>query len=148
MKGKNFFQTIRLQAKPTAVAFWQFLKRTFSDKKNLIRFVLAAIAVIVVDQLFPSGKVVIAGLGVTFFIIMTQIALMISARHVLPKMKLPFNLYTYGAYLFTMFTLLLYLYDWIMWYFDTSDDYWVALYSLIIAVFNCIIEDLLKDDLH
>jgi uncharacterized membrane protein YvlD (DUF360 family) len=148
MKGETFFQKIRQQVKPMAIASWDFLKRTFSDKKNIIRFSLAALAIVVTDQLFPSGKVVIAGFGVTLFIILTQVALMISATHVLKKIKLPFNLYSYGAYLWIAFTLLLFLYDWMLWYFETSNDYWVALYSLIIAFFNCIIENLLQDDLH
>ena len=144
----EFIQKIRQKIQSAAMACLTFLKETFSDKKNIIRFSLAALAVVIVDQLFPSGKVVIAGFGVTLFIIMTQIGLMISGPYALPKMKLPFNLYTYGVYLFASFSLLLFFYDWILWYFETSDDYWVALYSLILAVFNCIIEDLLKDDFH
>ena len=148
MKGETFFQTIRKRAKPAVIASWDFLKRTFSDKKNIIRFSLAALAIVVTDQLFPSGKVVIAGFGVTLFIILTQIVLIISAPYVLKKVKLSFNLYSYGTYLWIAFTVLLFLYDWMLWYFETSNDYWVALYSLIIAVFNCIIEDLVKDDLH
>jgi len=148
MKVRELIEKIRHQAKPTAIISWEFLKRTFSDKKNIVRFALAAIAVIVVDQLFPSGKVVIAGFGVTLFIIVTQIALMISAPHALKKIKLTFNLYSYGAYLCIAFTLLLFLYDWMLWYFETSDDYWVALYSLIIAVFNAIIHDLIYNEEH
>lgn len=148
MKGKEFIQTIRQQAKPAAVASWQFLKKTFSDKKNLVRFGLAALAIVVTDQLFPYGKVEIAGFGVTLFIILSYLALMISAPNALAKLKVRYSLYTYGGYLFVGFTLLLFLYDWILWYFETSNDYWVALYCLIIAVFNCIIEDLLKDDNH
>jgi hypothetical protein len=148
MKGKEFIQTIRQQAKPAAIASWDFLKKTFSDKKNLVRFGLAALAIVVTDQLFPYGKVEIAGFGVTLFIILSYLALMISAPHALAKLKIKYSLYTNGAYLFLGFTLLLFLYDWILWYFETSNDYWVALYCLIIAVFNCIIEDLLKDDNH
>jgi hypothetical protein len=148
MKGKDFFQTIRQQARPAAIASWEFLKRTFSDKKNLVRFALAAVAVVVVDQLFPSGKVVIAGFGVTLFIIITQIALMVSAPYALKKIKLAFNLYSYGVYLCIAFTLLLFLYDWMLWYFETSNDYWVAMYSLIIAVFNAIIHDLIYNEEH
>jgi hypothetical protein len=148
MKGKEFIQTIRQQAKPVAIASWKFLRKTFSDKKNMVRFGLAALAIVVTDQLFPYGKVEIAGFGVTLFIILTYLALMISAPHALAKLKIKYSLYTYGAYLFLGFTLLLFLYDWMLWYFETSNDYWVALYCLIIAVFNCIIEDLLKDDNH
>ena len=148
MKGKEFVQKIRQQAKPVAIASWNFFKKTFSDKKNLVRFGLAALAIVVTDQLFPYGKVEIAGFGVTLFIILTQVALMISAPHALAKLKIRYTLYSYGAYLWLGFTLLLFLYDWMLWYFETSNDYWVALYCLIIAVFNCIIEDLIKDDSH
>jgi hypothetical protein len=148
MKSREFIQKIRQQTKPAVIASWAFLKKTFSDKKNLVRFSLAALAIVVTDQLFPTGKVEIAGFGVTLFIILTQIALMISAPHALAKLKIKHSIYTYGAYLWLAFTLLLFLYDWMLWYFETSNDYWVALYCLIIAVFNCIIEDLLKDDNH
>jgi hypothetical protein len=148
MKGKEFVLKIRQQAKPAAIASWAFLKKTFTDKKNLVRFGLAALAIVVTDQLFPYGKVEIAGFGVTLFIILTQLALMISAPYALAKIKIRYTLYSYGTYLWLGFTLLLFLYDWILWYFETSNDYWVALYCLIIAVFNCIIEDLLKDDNH
>jgi len=148
MKGKEFIEKIRRQAKPAALASWEFLKLTFSDKKNIIRFSLAALAIVVTAQLFPTKKVEIAGFGVALFIILSLIALMISAPHALKKIKLQFNLYSYGAYLWITFTLVLFLYDWMLWYFETSNDYWVALYSLIIAVFNCIIENLLQDDLH
>jgi hypothetical protein len=148
MKGSAFVQKIRQQAKPAALASWKFLKKTFSDKKNLVRFGLAALAIVVTDQLFPYGKVEIAGLGVTLFLILTYLALMISAPHALAKLKIKYTLYTYGTYLFLGFTLLLFLYDWMLWYFETSNDYWVAIYCVILAVFNCIIEDLLKDDNH
>jgi hypothetical protein len=148
MKGKEFVQRIRQQAKPAAIASWKFLKKTFSDKKNLMRFGLAALAIVVTDQLFPYGKVEIAGLGVTLFIILSYLTLMISAPHALAKLKILYSIYSYGAYLWLGFTILLFLYDWILWYFETSNDYWVALYCVIIAVFNCIIEDLLKDDNH
>lgn len=148
MKGKEFVQKVRQEAKPATLASWAFLKKTFSDKKNLVRFGLAALAIVVADQLFPFGKVEIAGFGVTLFIILSYIALMISAPFALAKMKIRHTVYTYGAYLWLSFTMLLFVYDWMLWYFETSNDHWVALYSLIIAVFNCIIEDLLKDDDH
>jgi uncharacterized membrane protein YvlD (DUF360 family) len=148
MKGKTFIQKIRQQARPAAIASWQFLKAIFSDKKNIGRFALATVAIVVAYQLFPEGKIEIAGFGVAAFIVLTFIALMIAAPYALAKMKLPFNLYTYGIFQWISSSMLLVLYDWVLWYFETENALWVMAYCLIIAVFNCIIEDLMKDDNH
>lgn len=148
MTVKEFIQKVRQQAKPFAIASGEFLQKTFSDKKNLGRFALAAVAIVVAYQLFPEGKLEIAGFGVTLFIVLTFIAVMIAAPHALAKLKLPFNLYTYGVFQWLASSLLLILYDWAMWYFETENMLWVMAYCAVIAVFNCIIENLLQDDFH
>lgn len=148
MTVNAFVQQLRQRAKPFVIAGWQFLKKTFSDKKNLGRFALTAVAVVVAYQLFPEGKIEIAGFGVTVFVVLTFIAVMIAAPHGLVKLKLPFNLYTYGIFQWLASSILLIFYDWVMWYFETENAFWVSFYCLVIAVFNCIIENLLQDEFH
>lgn len=148
MKLTEFVQRIRQQAKPTANVCWAFLKKTFSDKKNLVRFALTAVAMVVTAQLLPEERIEYAGFGYTAFIALSFIAIMISAPYVLAKFKLQFNLYTYGIYQWLAGTLLLLFYDWILWYFETDGPLWIMLYCAIISIFNCTIEELLKDDIH
>jgi uncharacterized membrane protein YvlD (DUF360 family) len=148
MKVTELIQRIRQQAKPTANVCWAFLKKTFSDKKNLVRFGLTAVAMVATAQLLPDERIEYAGFGYTTFIVLSFIAVMISAPHALAKLKLPFNLYSYGIYQWLVGSLLLLFYDWILWYFETAGPLWVMLYCAIISIFNCTIEELLKDDLH
>ena len=148
MKVTELIQRINQQARPTANVCWAFLKKTFSDKKNLARFGFTAVAMVVSAQLLPEEKIEYAGFGITAFIVLSFIALMISAPYALPKLKVPFNLYTYGIYQWLLGSLLLLFFDWIFWYFEADGPLWIALYCAIISIFNCIIEDLLKDDLH
>ena len=56
--------------------------------------------------------------------------------------------FTYGVFQWLASSLLLILYDWAMWYFETENMLWVMAYCAVIAVFNCIIENLLQDDFH
>jgi uncharacterized membrane protein YvlD (DUF360 family) len=148
MKGKDLVTKIRERARPIVTASWQFLKKEFSDRKNLVRFALASGALVITSQLLPERKIEIAGFGVTTFLALSYIALMIGAPYALTKMKIAINTYTYGAFLWVANTLLLLFYDWILWYFQTESILWVAIYSAILAVFNGIIEDLMTDETH
>lgn len=148
MKFQQRLQQLKQQAWPAARATARFLKEVFSDKKNLLRFSLAVVALIVTAQLLPVGKIVYAGLGMTSFMILSYIAMMISAPYALAKSKLLLTVYSLTAYYWVAGTLLLLLYDWIFWYFETAGVLWVLFYCAIIAIFNGIIENLMNDELH
>jgi putative membrane protein len=132
------------KVKPAVEQSWRFLKKTFSDKKNIIRFVFAAIAVIITSQLMPG--LTIASFGVAFLLVLVMIALLIAARPALAYVKLPFNLVYFGIFIWLAYFILLMFLDWILWYFETLTVWWVLLYCLIQAVFNCIIENLLQEE--
>ena len=132
------------KVKPAIEKSWQFLKKTFSDKKNIIRFVFAAIAIIVTSQLMPG--ITIASFWVAFLLVLVMIALLIGARPALDYVKLPFNLVYFGIFIWLSYFALLMFLDWILWYFETLTVWWVLLYCLIQAVFNCIIENLLQEE--
>ena len=146
MKPSELYNKVKQQAEPFAIASWKFLRAEFSDKKNLVRFALAAVAMIITSQLLPERKIEIAGFGITLFLLISYIATMICAPHVIAKAKLPINTYTYGIHLFFSNLLLLWFYDWILYYFETESVVWIIIYSAILAVFNCIINDLLNDE--
>jgi uncharacterized membrane protein YvlD (DUF360 family) len=144
MTAKDFVQHINSWVKTGR----HFLLATFSDKKNLVRFSLTVLALVVTAQLLPAGKIVYAGLGMTVFIILSYLGMMISAPSVLLKMRLAVTTYWLVAYYWAAGAALLMLYDWVFWYFETEGVWWILLYCAIIAIFNGIIEDLLKDELH
>ena len=148
MKAEELINKIKKQVKPLALEAWKFLKAEFSDKKNLVRFTLATVALIITSQLLPERKIEIAGFGITLFLVISYVATMISAPYALTKVKLPFNTYIYGLYLLLSNFLLMWFYDWILYYFETESFIWIAIYSVILAVFNSIIDDLLKDESH
>lgn len=132
------------KTKPFINLVWQFIWKTFSDKKNILRFSLASIAVIITAHLMPG--ISIASFGVAFLLIMMMIALLVSAKPLFEYFKLPFNIIYFGAYLCVTFWLLLVFLDWALWYFETENVGWVFLYSLIQAIFNCVIENLIEEE--
>lgn len=123
---------------------WRFLRKTFSDKKNMVRFVFAAVAVIITSQLMPG--ITIASFWVAFLLVLLMIALLIAARPTIDYVKLPFHLAYYGIFIWLSYFILLLFLDWILWYFETLTVWWVLLYCMIQAVFNCIIENLLQEE--
>jgi uncharacterized membrane protein YvlD (DUF360 family) len=148
MKFTTFWQQFKCKAQRAWQASWQFLYATFRDKKNLIRFSLTVLALVITAQLLPQEKISYAGLGITFFIILSYISMMISAPLALSKLRLPTNTYSLSLFYWIAGSALLVMYDWIFWYFETAGLWWVLLYCAIIAIFNGIIENLLNDELH
>ena len=144
MKWKDVIQNWVKKAKPSASHVWMFLRKTFSDKKNIVRFSFASIAVIVTAQLMPG--ISIASFWVAFLLVLIMIALIITARHTIEYVKLPFNIIFYGIFLCLANWIVLLFLDWILWYFETGNIGWVFLYSLIQAVFNGIIENLIEEE--
>jgi len=144
MEWKETMKKYLEQVKSVVEKTRLFLRKTFSEKKNIIRFSFAALAVIVTAQLLPG--IFIAGFGVALFLVILMVSLLIAARPLLEYLKLPFNIVYFGLFLWVSYFLLLLFFDWVLWYFETGSVWWVLLYSLILAVFNCIIEDLLKEE--
>jgi uncharacterized membrane protein YvlD (DUF360 family) len=144
MEWKEFIRRFRQRAKPATEKTWQFLKKTFSDKKNVVRFAFAAVAVIVAASLMPG--IGIASFWVALLLVMVMITLLISARPLLEYLKLPFNLIYFGLFLWLAGWVVLVFLDWILWYFEPINAWWVLLYCLIQAVFNCIIENLIQEE--
>ena len=130
--------------KPWASKTWRFLQQTFSEKKNIVRFVFSSIAIILTAQLMPG--ISIASFWVAFLLIVLMIGLLIAARPALVYLKLPFNLMYLGLFLLVAYALSLLLLDWLLWYFETDNVWWVLLYCLIQAVFNCVIENLVQEE--
>lgn len=88
----------------------------------------------------------IASFWVAFLLVALMVALLTAARPAIAYFKLPFNLIYFGLFLWLGFSLLLLLLDWLLWYFETENVWWVILYCLIQAVFNCVIENLLQEE--
>ena len=88
----------------------------------------------------------IASFWVAFLLIVLMIGLLIAARPALVYLKLPFNLMYLGLFLLVAYALSLLLLDWLLWYFETDNVWWVLLYCLIQAVFNCVIENLVQEE--
>lgn len=123
-----------------------FLRKTFSDKKNIIRFVLAAIAIIITAQLMPGKSIYIASFWVAFLLVLVMVALLIGAKPALTYLKLPFTLIYLGLFLWIGYFLLIIFLDWILWYLETDQWWWVLAFCGIQAVFNCVIENLLEEE--
>ena len=122
----------------------RFLRQTFSDKKNLTRFAFAIVGVIVTAQLLPG--ISIASFWVALLLVMIMIALLIAAKPVIESLKIPYSIISLGIFLCLANWLLLLLLDWMLWYFETENNWWVLAYSAIQAVFNCIIENLVEEE--
>jgi uncharacterized membrane protein YvlD (DUF360 family) len=144
MKWKEVIKRFGQEAKPVAEKTWLFLRETFSDKKNIVRFAFAALAVIVAASLMPG--IGIASFWVAFLLVLVMIALLIGARPALEYIKLPFTPLYFGLFLWLAGWLVLLFLDWILWYFEPVNVWWVLLYCLIQAVFNCIIENLIQEE--
>jgi putative membrane protein len=122
----------------------RFLRQTFSDKKNLTRFAFATLGVIVTAQLLPGISIASFWVASSFVIIM--VVLLIAAKPTLESLKIPFNIVSFGIFLCLANWLVLMLLDWMLWYFETDNIWWVLAYSAIQAVFNCIIENLVEEE--
>jgi len=146
MEQKQQNNTWLQKVKPFAEQAFRFLKKTFSDKKNIIRFTLAAIAIIITAQFMPGKSIYIASFWVAFLLVLVMIALLIGAKPALEYFKLPFNLIYFGLFLWLSYFLLLLFLDWILWYFETDKWWWVLLYCAIQAIFNCVIENLIEEE--
>ena len=132
------------RVKPIVEKALQFLRKTFSDKGNIIRFAFASVAVIVTSQLMPG--ITIASFWVALVLVLVLISLITAAKPALDYFKLPFTLIYYGLFLAISYSLLLIFLDWILWYFETLSIWWLLLFCLIQAVFNCLIENLIQEE--
>ncbi len=144
MEWKETLKSWIIKSKPFAEQAWRFLRKTFSDKKNLVRFTFASLAVIITAQLMPG--ISIASFWIAFLLVVLMVALIIAAKPALEYVKLPFHIIFYGLFLWIANAMLLLFLDWILWYFETANVWWVLLYCLIQAVFNCIIENLIQEE--
>ena len=121
-----------------------FLVKTFSDKKNIVRFAFATVAVVITAQLMPG--ISIASFWVAFLLVLVMVGLLIAAKPALEAMKIPYHIVSFGIFLCLSNWVLLLFLDWSLWYFETDNVWWVLLYSAIQAVFNCIIESLVMEE--
>ena len=144
MDWKSELEKWIVKGRPYAEQAWAFLRKTFSDKKNIVRFIFASVAVIITAQLMPG--IAIASFWVAFLLVLIMIALLIAARPMIAYARLPFHIIYFGIFLCLSNWLVLLLLDWILWYFETVNIWWVLLYCLIQAVFNCIIENLILEE--
>lgn len=144
MEWRAIIENWVLKAKPYSKLVWHFIRSTFSDKKNILRFSLASVAVIITAQLMPG--ISIASFWVALLLVMVMIGLLISAKPLIAYLKLPFHILYFGAFLCVAYWLLLLFLDWTMWYLETENVGWVFLHSLIQAVFNSLIENLIEEE--
>jgi putative membrane protein len=144
MQWKAILVNVFQKAKPFSIMAWQFIRSTFSDKKNILRFSLASVAVIITSQLMPG--ISIASFWAAFLLVIVMIALLISAKPLIAYFNLSFNILYFGVYLCIAYWLLIVFLDWAMWYLETENMGWVFLFSLIQAVFNSLIENLIEEE--
>lgn len=140
VENKKWLERAKILSKQGLV----FLSKTFSDKKNIVRFGFAAVAVIITAQLMPG--ISIASFWVAFLLVLLMVALLIAARPALEGMKLPYHIVSFGIFLCVSNWALLMFLDWLLWYFETETIWWVLLYSAIQAVFNALIESLIMEE--
>jgi putative membrane protein len=129
---------------PITGQIWAFLQKTLSDRKNLVRFVFATVAIIVTAQSMPG--ISIASFMVAALLILVMMVLMVVARPALALLKIPNNIFSYGVFLLLSNWIILVFLDWTLWYFETTNIWWVLLFSTTQAVFNCIIENLIQEE--
>ena len=121
-----------------------YLWKVFSDKQNLIRFSVAAVAIIVASQLMQA--ITIASFWVAIVLILITIVLLVSAQPALTYLKIPYSIVSFGLFLWIANALILLALDWMLWYLETSTWWWVFLYALVQAIINSMIEILIREE--
>ena len=121
-----------------------YLKKTFSDRHNQVRFAFATAAVIVASQFMPA--ITIASFWVALLLIVVTMALIVSAHPALTSVKIPYSIISYGLYLWILNALIILVLDWLLWYLETETWWWVFLYALVQAAVLCLIEVLIQEE--
>lgn len=102
-------ERIKARTKMALEVSWKFLVATFSDRKNQIRFALAAVAAVLAMRLLPGF--VIAGFEIALLVIVIHIGVLTSAPYALPYLKIPESVATRTLYLTLANWLLLLFFD-------------------------------------
>jgi putative membrane protein len=109
----------------------------------IIRFLLNGLAILLTAYLLPGVDVEDYGTALI-------VALVLSIANVIVKpvlivLTIPITILTLGLFLLVINALIILLADWFVDGFNVDGFWWAFLASIIMAVFNSMIEDLTKD---
>jgi putative membrane protein len=109
----------------------------------IIRFLLNGLAILLTAYLLP-------GVDVEDYATALIVALVLSIANVIVKpvlivLTIPITILTLGLFLLVINALIILLADWFVVGFTVDGFWWAFVASIIMAVFNSMIEDLTKD---
>lgn len=109
----------------------------------IIRFLLNGLAVFLTAYLLP-------GVNVDGYVTALIVAIVLSIANVVVKpvlivLTIPITVITLGLFLLVINAIMIELADWLVDGFYIDNFWWALISSLILSVFNSMIEDLMKD---
>lgn len=106
----------------------------------MMKFLLTGLAVLLAAYILPGVHVDHYGYALLVAIVLAAVNAFV--RPILIFFTLPLTLVTLGAFLLVINALMILLVDWFIPGFEVDGFWWALLFSLLLYVFNMMIEDL------
>jgi putative membrane protein len=107
---------------------------------TLIKFVLTAVAVIIVSYLLPG--VAVEGFFTAFILAVLLALLNATVKPVLIVLTIPMTFLTLGLFLLVINAIVILLADWILPGFDVVNFWWALLFSLLLSLTEALLRDI------